>query len=660
MPAIKNSMNELRNLSSAEISSLINSVAAGKPEYVELLGYHPGIPYDQPVIYYLSETTDQDDGFSIITLINNSQYKLELSFGDTVDLTRCGIKGDGLGDETAAINKALVRLYQMKVKTVTIAGINKIDVDSGNKIQLQSNTNYFLNGTVEAMPGKTNGYELVSFAQTVNTKLTGGKIKGNKYSFKAPDGSYYKMWRAYQPYQVGEYVYVNNCPLKVINAGISGGEKPGVSFYIKCEAVTPKPVPYNCNPSYNENTQMTVVDGSVTYEVVHNTDLGEWGFGIFASNTNDFHIENVEISECWGDGIYVRNSYNGTIENVICDDNRRQGMSIIHCDGINILNSQFNKTSGTIPEAGIDIEPNEDQSVRNVNIVNCTCDQNEGYGVLITTPGSKSSVRDVNILNLTTRNNIGDGFACKTEGDSYSHTIFNINVHNLMSSGNHASQIFIEGTNGVKIRNGRVENAFDYPLVDLYKVHNVKISDLEMVGNGNGIRIRKTADNIKIEGNYIETIKTCIVDDHTENKKVNVTIKANALKSVQQTGMDLLGHSSLNIEQNTISRTGTDGIKIGNINRATIINNKTSNIGLANNTYEYGHIVIYGEASEIICENNILENYPDLVTLPVGIIAQSPQMNYCTFRTLHSYYNNSNFGPDQILSNPTVIIQDIR
>lgn len=659
MAIVKNSMDELRNLSIAEILSLVNSLTLGKPEYVELLGYYPGIPYDKPVVYYLSQTTAQDDGFSIINLVNNIQYKLEFSFGDNINLTYCGIKGDGTSDETTVINKALVRLYNMKVKNVTITGVNRINVDSGAKIQLQSNTNYFLNGTVEAMPGRTNGYELISFSQTVNTKLTGGKVKGNKYSFKAPDGSYYRMWQAHHPYQAGEYVYVNNCPLKVISAGTSGGEKPWAQPYIKCETETPEPIPSNCNVSYDENVQITVVDGSVTYEVVHNTDLGEWGFGISVLNAENFHIHEVYISECWGDGIYVNNAYNGNITDVKCYDNRRQGASIIRGDGINILNSQFNNTVGTTPEAGIDIEPNSENHVRNVNIVNCTCDQNEGYGVLITTPDSFSTIRDVNILNLATRNNIGDGFACKTEGDSYSHTIFNINIHNLASSGNHASQIFIEGTNGVKIKNGRIENAFDYPLVDLYKVHNVKISDLEMVGSGDGVRIRKAGDNITLEGNYIETLKTCIIDDHTDSKKENITIKANTLKSVQQSGIDLLGHSFLTIESNSILRSGTNGIKIGDIKRTSVIANKTNNIGLADNNTEYGHIIIFGEASEVICENNILVNYPDIVTMPVGIIAQSPQMNYCTFRTLHSHYN-SNFGPDQIISNPTVTIQDIR
>ncbi|MEI3788558.1 MULTISPECIES: right-handed parallel beta-helix repeat-containing protein [unclassified Chryseobacterium] len=659
MAIVKNSMEELRNLSMAEISSLINSLTAETPEYVELLGYYPGIPYDQPVVYYLSQTTIQDDGFSIINFVNNSQYKLELSVGDSINLTYCGIKGDGISDETTAINKVLVRLYNMKVKNVTITGVNRIDVDSGAKIQLQSNTNYFLNGTVEAMPGRTNGYELISFSQTVNTKLTGGKVKGNKYSFKAPDGSYYKMWQAHQTYQVGEYVYVNNCPLKVISAGTSGEEKPWAQHYIECEIKTPKPIPSNCNVNYDENAQITVVDGSVTYEIVHNTDLGEWGFGLNVVKAENFHIQDVYISECWGDGIYVNDAYNGNIVDVKCYDNRRQGASIIHGDGINILNSQFNNTVGTTPESGIDIEPNSKNHVRNVNIVNCTCDQNEGYGVLITTPDSLSTVRDVNILNLATRNNIRDGLAFKTEGDSYSHTIFNINIHNLASSGNHASQIFIEGTNGVKIKNGRIENAFDYPLVDLYKVHNVKISDLEMVGSGDGIRIRNTGDKITLEGNYIETLKTCIVDDHTDSKKENVIIKSNTLKSVQQSGVDLLDHSSLTIENNSIVRSGTNGIKIGNIKRTAVTSNKTNNIGLADNHAEYGHIVIHGEASEIICENNILANYPDLVTLPVGIIAQSSQMNYCTFKTLHSHYN-SNFGPDQIISNPTVTIQDIR
>lgn len=658
MAIIKNSMSELQNLSVADIALLATSLTNGTPEYIQLTGYYPGTPYDKPVIYYLSETTDSSDGFSIITLTNNGQYKLEAAFGETVDLAYCGIKGDGIGDETVEINKSLARLRSMNVKNIIISGLYKVDVDQQKKIQLQSDTNYFLNGSVEALPGSNNGYELISFTGTLNTKLSGGKIKGNKYSFKAEDGSYYKIWKPNESYQVGDYVYVNNCPLKVEIAGVSGPVKPGIHPNVPCTATIPKPVPQYCNINYNVNQIVRAVDGSVTYKFINGLDLGEWGFGINVLKANNFIIENVEVSECWGDGIYIKESYNGNVSNVLCRDNRRQGMSIIDCDGVNVLNSQFIKTVGTVPEAGIDIEPNENEKIRNVNIVNCTCDQNSGYGLLVTTPNTTAAVSDVNLLNLTTRNNGLDGLACKTEGDEYSHTIFNINVQNLASSGNKAAQIFIEGTNGIKIRNGRIENAFDYPLVDLYKVHNVKISDLEMIGNGDGIKIRKGADNVAIEGNYIETIKTCITDDHTGFKKENITIKGNNLKSVQQNAIDLLEYTSLSVTDNSILRSGTDGIKIGNTKKAIISGNKTNNVGLTDNK-EYGHIVIQGDTSEIICENNILTNYTGLTFLPVGIIANSSQINNCIFRTLHSY-NNSNFGPDKILSNPTIKVQDIR
>ncbi|REC64368.1 hypothetical protein DRF65_01995 [Chryseobacterium pennae] len=658
MAIIKNSMNELQNLSVAEISALIMSFdQEKKPQYVQLTGYYPGIPYDKPVIYYLSKTVASEDNFSIIKLTNNTQYKLEAAFGDTVDLAYCGIKGDET-DKIVDVNTSLVRLHVMNIKNVILSGVYKIDVDKLEKIQLQSDTNYYLNGRVEALPGNYPEYELISFYRTVNTMLKGGKIKGNKYSFKAKNGSYYKIWKPNESYQVDDYVYVNNTPLRVEKAGISGGVKPWVYPNVPCEEITPDKKPSYCNIHYKENILIEVTDGSITYESVNGLDLGEWGFGINVLEARNFIIENVEISECWGDGIYIKYSYNGNITNVLCCDNRRQGMSIIDCDSVNVLNSQFIKTNGTIPEAGIDIEPNKNQKIRNVNIVNCICDQNAGYGLMIATPEASAAVSDVNLLNLTTRNNGLDGFACRTEGDEYSHTIFNINVQNLASSGNKASQIFIEGTNGVKVRNGRIENAFDYPLIDLYKVHNVKINDLEMVGNGDGVKIRKGADNVTIEGNYIETVKTCITDDHTNFKKENITIKGNNLKSVQQSAIDVLEYTSLTVADNAVLRTGTDGIKIGNTKRTIISGNKTNNVGLANNK-EYGHIVIQGDASEIICENNILANYTGLTFLPVGIIAESPQMNYCTFRTLHSY-NNSTFGPDKILSGATIKVQDIR
>lgn len=123
----------------------------------------------------------------------------------------------------------------------------------------------------------------------------------------------------------------------------------------------------------------------------------EWGMGIEINESNNVTLEGLKISKCTGDGIYITGgsemaicmydhaSKNIVVKNVVCDDNRRQGMSVIHVDGLEINNSSFintGKTEFTGPGSGIDFEPNVDNgrnmSIRNVEINGCKLYGNKG------------------------------------------------------------------------------------------------------------------------------------------------------------------------------------------------------------------------------------------------------------------------------------------
>jgi parallel beta-helix repeat protein len=115
----------------------------------------------------------------------------------------------------------------------------------------------------------------------------------------------------------------------------------------------------------------------------HTGTTGEWGMGIYVGNTTATNctISNVTVTNCWGDGIYVyetSGTTNLTITGVTCDNNRRQGMSIINVQGMTVTGSTFSNTHGTAPECGIDIEPNSPQIANNVNINHCTFTGNHG------------------------------------------------------------------------------------------------------------------------------------------------------------------------------------------------------------------------------------------------------------------------------------------
>jgi len=140
---------------------------------------------------------------------------------------------------------------------------------------------------------------------------------------------------------------------------------------------------------YNANN-VNVLGGFIKGErTLHKGVLGEWGMGVDIRDCSDILIQDVNISECWGDGIYVgsfpKSNSSGCqrikINRVVCDRNRRQGLSLVACNNVTVSDSTFSNTSGTKPACGIDLEPNGRSVVSNVSIVRCRLTGNAGDGV---------------------------------------------------------------------------------------------------------------------------------------------------------------------------------------------------------------------------------------------------------------------------------------
>jgi hypothetical protein len=103
-------------------------------------------------------------------------------------------------------------------------------------------------------------------------------------------------------------------------------------------------------------------------------------------NSQRITIENLISKLAKGDGIYVGDQTAGyssdiRLDNVTCDANHRQGMSITHVDGLTAVKCRFINTSGTAPQAGVDIEPNTGTVVcTRIKFVACEFNNNTGYG----------------------------------------------------------------------------------------------------------------------------------------------------------------------------------------------------------------------------------------------------------------------------------------
>ncbi|MCP2041638.1 parallel beta-helix repeat protein/VCBS repeat-containing protein [Neisseria sp. HSC-16F19] len=140
----------------------------------------------------------------------------------------------------------------------------------------------------------------------------------------------------------------------------------------------------------------------------HTGSGGEWGMGVRVLDSSKVVIEGVTVKKMWGDGIYLgqgstRASQNEdiTIYQVTADHNRRQGISVVHGKGIKILNSEFKNTDGTDPRAGIDLEPNEGQQVRDVEISGNVFGNNRIGVLVINHKYPSSAISDVTIRDNT-------------------------------------------------------------------------------------------------------------------------------------------------------------------------------------------------------------------------------------------------------------------
>lgn len=108
-----------------------------------------------------------------------------------------------------------------------------------------------------------------------------------------------------------------------------------------------------------------------------------WRMVLSIRGSNNVTVEGLTLRGAGGDGIYLGSTReqncvkDAVIRDVVCDDNSRQGISVISAENLLIERSVFSNTSGRGPGAGIDLEPNRaDERMVNVTIRNCVFENN--------------------------------------------------------------------------------------------------------------------------------------------------------------------------------------------------------------------------------------------------------------------------------------------
>jgi hypothetical protein len=108
---------------------------------------------------------------------------------------------------------------------------------------------------------------------------------------------------------------------------------------------------------------------------------------------SNISIYGLKLMDSGGDGIVISNytgaAYQRYCENIFlkdlwCDNNYRQGISVISAQHLQVENCWFTNTIGTAPQAGVDIEPNQPYE-RLIDIVfeKCRFTGNAGGGIKV-------------------------------------------------------------------------------------------------------------------------------------------------------------------------------------------------------------------------------------------------------------------------------------
>lgn len=137
---------------------------------------------------------------------------------------------------------------------------------------------------------------------------------------------------------------------------------------------------------------VTISGGKIIGDVDEHTGTGgEFGFGVGIYECNGILIEDMEISKCWGDGIVLDSHDELTgenndivVRNCVIHDCRRQGISVVIGGKHNeITGCHIYNISGTAPQSGIDIEPNNENPITDLLITGCTIHDTVGASIIL-------------------------------------------------------------------------------------------------------------------------------------------------------------------------------------------------------------------------------------------------------------------------------------
>ena len=278
-----------------------------------------------------------------------------------------------------------------------------------------------------------------------------------------------------------------------------------------------------------DNVSITngILEGDRINHNYNNGTTNEFGHGIDLAGSQNIDINNLEIKDMTGDGIYITNkqvnmkdcnSEKVKIQNCDIHDCRRQGISVIVADGVEIYNNEIHDINGTNPQSCIDLETGGKESkIEHVKIYNNKLYSSKTnialqisknvYEILIYNNEINGSIKtynaenEINIYKNTINNGGIIGVLSKSNIEDEKYYVKKIRVeYNILKN----SYISLGRLNNSIIGNNEIENGYISVENMNSAIYNNKIINSENNAKDYGICCRVNDDNSNIYKMFIK------------------------------------------------------------------------------------------------------------------------------------------------------------
>lgn len=179
----------------------------------------------------------------------------------------------------------------------------------------------------------------------------------------------------------------NTEPLFIRRSGLTVIVEPGVALQAKPGGFQGT----NDRLLQIENCSDVTISGYGAMIKMNKADYrtGEWRNAMRLYGVENVLVEGLVLRDSGGDGIGMtgpngRPSRNVVLRDLVCDNNKRNGLTIGNAANVLVEGCALINTSGTAPQSGVDFEPDHaDQELTSIVLRNCFIHGNVTSGILL-------------------------------------------------------------------------------------------------------------------------------------------------------------------------------------------------------------------------------------------------------------------------------------